>query len=46
MQDSNVGENDGGSIEEAHDGVRWVCTHGGEDGENAVAAVAGVRGKV
>jgi len=32
VQDSDIGENDGGGIEKARDRVRWVCSHKGEDG--------------
>jgi hypothetical protein len=32
VQDSDIGEDDGGGIEEACDRVRWGYSHGGEDG--------------
>ena len=32
MQDSDVGKDDGSGMEETCDGVKWGCSHGGEDG--------------
>ena len=32
MQDNKVSDNDGSGLEETCDGVKWGCSHGGEDG--------------
>jgi hypothetical protein len=32
VQDDEVGNDDGGGLEETCDGVKWGCSHGGEDG--------------
>jgi hypothetical protein len=32
VQDDEVSDNDGHGLEETCDGVKWGCSHGGEDG--------------
>jgi hypothetical protein len=32
VQDNEVGDNDGGGLEETYDRVKWECSHGGKDG--------------
>jgi len=32
VQNDKVGDNDGSGLEDACDGVKWGCSHGGEDG--------------
>jgi hypothetical protein len=32
VQDNKVSDNDGSGLEETCDGVKWGCSHGGEDG--------------
>jgi hypothetical protein len=32
VQDDEVSDNDGAGLKETCDGVKWRCSHGGEDG--------------
>jgi hypothetical protein len=44
MEEHEIGKDNSGGMEEAHDRVRWVCGHGGDDDEGAMTAGAVYKG--
>jgi hypothetical protein len=41
VQDNKIGDNDGSGLEETCDGVKWGCSHGGEDGWGCCGGMRG-----